>query len=80
MASGSAQKKRSFGERFMDGAKMIIFGDSPIKDSPKALFTTPGTYQPVYPSNFNGEKNLGELVNDKRKKKPHDSGNSDNKQ
>ena len=61
MASGNAQKKRSFSERFKDGAKMIIFGDSPIKDSPKALFTTPGTYEPVYPSNFNGEKNLGEL-------------------
>jgi len=69
MASGSElrkynvdQQKRSHDERFADRALAGDFGQAVMrKYSPKALFTTPGTYQPVYPSNFNGEKNLGEL-------------------
>lgn len=62
MASGNAQKERPFDERFLDRARAGSFGQTVMrKYSPKALFTTPGTYEPVYPSNFNGEKNLGEL-------------------
>lgn len=62
MASGSAQQERPFDQRFLDRARAGSFGETVMrKYSPKALFTTPGTYEPVYPSNFNGEKNLGEL-------------------
>lgn len=62
MASGNAQKERSFDERFADRARAGSYGQAVMKKySPTALFTTPGTYEPVYPSNFNGEKNLGEL-------------------
>ena len=60
MASGNAE--RTFDDRFLDRARAGSFGEIVMrKYNPKALFTTPGTYEPVYPSNFNGEKNLGEL-------------------
>lgn len=69
MESGNAQRKylvdqtpRSTDERFTDRARAGDFGKAVMrKYTPSAFYTTPGTYEPVYASNFNGEKNIGEL-------------------
>lgn len=54
MAGGNSIRKR------MANAWSALWKEEKIQ-SPKSFFMQPGSYEPIYATNFNGEKNLGEL-------------------